>query len=195
MNIFYNKSNDNNSLISLVVTTERTKAIEKNGNYLFINENTQEIEGFNIFHVSHDSLKNNGRIFPSKEIITLIEKTFEVKNIKFETHFKIGEIIKCDPIENTHLSNCLVDIKSEQLNIVCGAKNARLGLKVVVATNNAYMPSGLIIRNSKLRGIDSFGMLCSQRELNITGFNDEGIIELNNDYIVGDEFNEIYKNI
>ena len=58
-----------------------------------------------------------------------------------------------------------VDTGDETLQIVCGATNVALNQLVVVAKNDAVMPSGLVIRPSKLRGIESNGMLCSAREL------------------------------
>ena len=54
------------------------------------------------------------------------------------------------------------------LQIVCGAPNARAGLKAPLATIGARLPGGMEIRKAKLRGVESFGMLCSARELGLS---------------------------
>lgn len=91
----------------------------------------------------------------------------------------IGYIREREPHPNAEkLSVCKVDIgANEPLQIVCGAPNARAGLTVAVATNGAVMPNGLKIAPTVLRGIDSFGMICSSTELNYPKTND-GIWEL-----------------
>jgi phenylalanyl-tRNA synthetase beta chain len=66
---------------------------------------------------------------------------------------------------------------SNRLQIVCGAANVRAGLKVAVAMVGAKLPGGLHIRRSKIRGVESNGMLCSARELGL-GEEHDGILEL-----------------
>ena len=79
----------------------------------------------------------------------------------------IGKIIECKDHPNSdHLHLCKVDIGSEVLNIVCGAPNAREGIKVIVAMVNAKLPGG-VIKKGKIRGEDSCGMLCSIEELGL----------------------------
>lgn len=70
-----------------------------------------------------------------------------------------------------------VDTGSEVLNIVCGAPNCRTGLTVALATPGALLPGGFEIKKAKIRGEESFGMLCSERELGLSTESD-GIIEL-----------------
>lgn len=66
------------------------------------------------------------------------------------------------------LQLCRVDAgQGEPLQIVCGAPNARVGLKAPLATLGAHMPGGMAIRKATLRGVESFGMLCSARELGV----------------------------
>ena len=80
---------------------------------------------------------------------------------------------------------CKVSIGSgEPLQIVCGAPNARAGIKVALAQVGAELPGGLKIKAAKLRGIESFGMLCSARELELSAAN-EGILELSADAVLG----------
>lgn len=76
------------------------------------------------------------------------------------------------------LSLCTVDIgKGSELSIVCGAPNVRAGLKVAVATAGTSLPGGVKIKRSRIRGVDSEGMICSERELGL-GEEHDGIWEL-----------------
>ncbi|MFQ6342115.1 phenylalanine--tRNA ligase subunit beta [Campylobacter sp. VTCC 70190] len=75
------------------------------------------------------------------------------------------------------LSITQVDIGSEILQIVCGAANVDVGQFVAVATKGAIMPNGMEIKETKLRGVDSCGMLCSSTELGFEKIN-EGIMLL-----------------
>ncbi|GFZ95124.1 phenylalanine--tRNA ligase subunit beta [Dyella caseinilytica] len=87
--------------------------------------------------------------------------------------------------EADRLQVCKVDAGSgEPLQIVCGAPNARIGIKVPLATVGANLPGGIAIKAAKLRGVESFGMLCSAKELGID--NDaSGLLELSSDAPVG----------
>jgi phenylalanyl-tRNA synthetase beta chain len=76
------------------------------------------------------------------------------------------------------LSVCQVTIDgTNRLQIICGAPNVRAGLKVAVAMVGAQLPGGLTIKRTKLRGLESNGMLCSARELGL-GEEYDGILEL-----------------
>ncbi|MEO8998981.1 MAG: YtpR family tRNA-binding protein, partial [Rhodanobacter sp.] len=76
------------------------------------------------------------------------------------------------------LQICKVDAgQGEPLQIVCGAPNARVGIKVPLALVGAHLPAGVAIKAAKLRGVESSGMLCSAKELGID--NDaSGLLEL-----------------
>ena len=74
--------------------------------------------------------------------------------------------------------------EGEPLQIVCGAPNARAGLKCALAMIGARLPGGVTIKAAKLRGIESTGMLCSARELGLAE-GSEGILELPADAPVG----------
>jgi len=83
----------------------------------------------------------------------------------------------CHP-DAEKLSVCQVTTDgSNRLQIVCGAKNVRAGLKVAVAMEGAHLPDDVIIKRAKLRGLESNGMLCSARELGL-GESQDGIMEL-----------------
>jgi len=87
------------------------------------------------------------------------------------------------------LSLCQVAVGAETLQIVCGAPNARAGLVSAIALPGTTLPGGIKIKKSKVRGIESFGMLCSERELGLsTGHS--GIMELPADTPHGQSFIE-----
>ena len=105
------------------------------------------------------------------------------------TNLVTGEVLECSSIPDTHLHQCKVSIKTEILDIVCGAPNVRKGLKVIVALVGAHLPGGEI-KKSKIHGYESNGMLCSLAELGLDNkFLDacdkEGIHEFPSDTEVG----------
>ena len=108
------------------------------------------------------------------------------------TKLVIGQIKECvDHPDSDHLHLCKVDIGDKILNIVCGAPNARTGIKVIVAQDGAELPGGTI-RKGKIRGQDSEGMMCSIAELGLenkflTTADKEGIAELGEDAVVGED--------
>ena len=89
------------------------------------------------------------------------------------------------------LSILSVDVATEVLQIVCGAPNVEAGQKVVVAKVGAVMPSGMVIKDAQLRGVDSSGMVCSMKELNLPNAPQEkGILVLSDNYQIGQAFFE-----
>ncbi len=87
--------------------------------------------------------------------------------------------------EADRLQVCKVDAgQGELLQIVCGAPNARVGIKVPLAMVGATLPGGMSIKAAKLRGVESFGMLCSAKELGIDA-DASGLLELPLDAPVG----------
>jgi phenylalanyl-tRNA synthetase beta chain len=87
-----------------------------------------------------------------------------------DDNFVVAEILTCDHHPNSdHLHICSVSDGAQTLQIVCGAPNAAAGLKVPLAKVGAVVPEGgFKIKQAKLRGVESFGMLCSQRELKLS---------------------------
>ena len=80
----------------------------------------------------------------------------------------IGEVVECvDHPDSDHLHVCQVNIGNEIKQIVCGAPNVRIGLKVIVALPGAVLPGDFKISKSKKRGIDSDGMICALFELGL----------------------------
>jgi phenylalanyl-tRNA synthetase beta chain len=84
------------------------------------------------------------------------------------------------------LSVCSVHDGQQELQIVCGASNVRAGIKVPLATVGARLPGGMQIKQAKLRGIESFGMLCSAKELGLAE-ESQGLLELPADVQVGQD--------
>jgi phenylalanyl-tRNA synthetase beta chain len=82
-----------------------------------------------------------------------------------------------------------VDTGKEDLQIVCGASNARVGLKTALALVGAELPGDLKLGAAKLRGVDSYGMCCSEKELGLAD-KSAGIIELPDNAPVGQDFAE-----
>jgi phenylalanyl-tRNA synthetase beta chain len=78
----------------------------------------------------------------------------------------------------------------EPLQIVCGAPNVRKNMKVALATIGSVLPGDFAIKASKIRGVESFGMLCSERELGLSDADGGGILELPGDYKVGSKLVE-----
>ncbi len=101
----------------------------------------------------------------------------------------IGEIVAAEQHPNAdRLRVCKVAVgAAEPLEIVCGAPNARVGLRAPVAVVGATLPGGLAIKAAKLRGVDSFGMLCSGKELGLDS-DANGLLELPSDAPVGSSF-------
>jgi phenylalanyl-tRNA synthetase beta chain len=103
----------------------------------------------------------------------------------------VGRILSTEQHPNAdRLRVCRVDVgQGEPLNIVCGAPNARAGIKVPCATVGALLPPGedgkpFAIKLGKLRGVESQGMLCSAKELQISE-ESSGLLELVDDAVVG----------
>lgn len=108
----------------------------------------------------------------------------------------IGEVLTCEPHPNSdHMHVCTVNIGVEEPSqIVCGAPNVAAGQKVVVATLGTKLYDGdkeFTIKKSKLRGIDSCGMICAEDEIGI-GTDHAGIIVLPEDAVVGTPAAEYY---
>ena len=101
-----------------------------------------------------------------------------IKSYKVPKKIIFGRVLECEKHPDADKLNvCQVDIGTSTRQIVCGASNVRAGLDVVVATIGAVMPSGLVIKPVKLRGVESEGMICSASEIGLEDTND-GIMEI-----------------
>lgn len=101
--------------------------------------------------------------------------------------FTVAKILHAEKHpEADKLRVCKVQSNVGELQIVCGAPNARAGLTVALAKEGAVIPgNGMVIKKSKIRGVESQGMLCSLEELAVAG-DSEGIVELPDNAMVGE---------
>jgi phenylalanyl-tRNA synthetase beta chain len=104
-----------------------------------------------------------------------------------------GKVVTCEEVpESDHLHLCQVDAgDEEQLQVVCGAPNIRAGQTVPLARVGAVLAGGLKIRKAKVRGVESFGMICSEVELDL-GDDHSGILVLDDDIKPGQELGELW---
>jgi phenylalanyl-tRNA synthetase beta chain len=101
------------------------------------------------------------------------------KKIEIPENVVIGEVIECEKHPNADKLNvCKVNVGDETLQIVCGAKNVAAGQFVVVSKVGACLPE-IKIKKAKLRGVESYGMICAAREIGLPDFH-EGIMVLDN---------------
>ena len=102
----------------------------------------------------------------------------------------VGKVLTCEPHPNSdHMHTTTVDLGNGQapVQIVCGAPNVAAGQKVIVATIGTKLYDGdqeFVIKKSKLRGVESYGMICAEDEIGV-GTDHNGIIVLPNDAQVG----------
>ena len=177
-----------------IVNTE----VEKVGDIAILKEQaTGEVKAFNVFNASkYIDLQVQGNVEVTPEIVEKIEAALTANevtislDVDFSPKFVIGYVEEKEKHPNADkLSICKVNVGEEVLQIVCGAPNVEVGQNVVVAKIGAVMPSGLVIKDSELRGVASSGMLCSARELAIPNApSAKGILVLNGDVEVGSPF-------
>ena len=132
--------------------------------------------------VISDTLTNIGL-----EVEHIENKAEEYKN------FTVAKVISADKHPNAdRLKVCNVESKQGTFQVVCGAPNARAGMMAIFAPENSYIPGTKVkLKKSEIRGVESCGMLLSERELGISDEHD-GIIELKGQYIIGDLASSIY---
>ncbi len=132
-----------------------------------------------------------------EEALTLIG--FEVEGVE-ETGLPtlnkviVGEVLSSEPHPNAdRLSVCevLINQEDESRKIVCGASNYSVGDRIPVALSGAVLPGNFKIKKSKLRGVESDGMMCSARELQL-GEDHEGLLILQDRPAVGTPINEVF---
>jgi len=106
--------------------------------------------------------------------------------------FTVASVIEARPHPNADkLQICRVDTGTEEIEVVCGAPNARTGMKAVFAGNGLVIPgNGMKLKPTEIRGVQSNGMLVSEREMGLSDEHD-GIIEMPDDAPIGVPFAEI----
>lgn len=175
----------------------KTFSYDKHDDLIVLKDQKNNIIGYNLLNASsHLGKINDGLVEFSDDQIekfNQILSKYDLQTVTIDRNpkFIVGKVVEIeDHPDSDHLHICQVDLKNETKQIVCGAPNVALNQLVVVATIGAIMPSGMIIKPSKLRKVDSYGMLCSARELNLPNAPQvRGILVLDEDkYQVGDSF-------
>ncbi len=112
---------------------------------------------------------------------------------KLYDNFVVGYVKEQEKHPNADkLSLCKVDVNGQEYPIVCGAPNVKAGQKIVLAKVGAVIPNeGFKITKAKIRGVESMGMICSERELGI-GDNHEGIMVLDESIPSGTLFSDAF---
>ncbi|MCM3637110.1 DUF4479 domain-containing protein [Sporosarcina luteola] len=199
MNIFYNQNGVGDVLL-VQMTTERPedRTIESKKDITLIKDaTTDKVVAFNVFRASnYVKPENEGQLETTEEIVSQLQEALKSNGVEFELDvdfspkFVVGHVVAKEKHPNADkLSVCKVDVGDETLQIVCGAPNVEEGQKVVVAKVGAVMPSGMVIRDAELRGIDSSGMICSAKELGIPDApTEKGIMVLAEDATPGEPF-------
>jgi tRNA-binding protein len=159
----------------------------------------EQVVAWNIFQASEllGPIEGSGQVVLTDEQIALVNEAIAKagfkENINKDEQPKIviGFVKSCKKHpDSDHLSITQTEVDNgEILQIVCGAPNVKAGQKVVVAKPGAMMPDGLIIWPGVLRGVESFGMICSAKELRLPNAPaKKGILELPFDAKVGTAF-------
>ncbi|MCM2343462.1 MAG: phenylalanine--tRNA ligase subunit beta [Alphaproteobacteria bacterium] len=112
---------------------------------------------------------------------------------KLYAPFHVVYVEKAEPHPDAdRLRVCVVDTGKEKLQVVCGAPNARAGMKAVFAPAGSYIPgTGITIKKGNIRGQESNGMMVSEREMGLSEEH-EGIIDVAAEIAVGTAFADLY---
>ena len=199
MKVAYNKAHVGDVLLVQLAMESIVKTqMERVGDLAILKEEaTGEVKAFNLFNASkYVALDVAGNVEVTPELVEKMEAAIKANgaeislDVDFSPKFVVGYVESKEKHPNADkLSVCQVNVGDETLQIVCGAPNVDAGQKVVVAKIGAVMPSGLLIKAGNLRGEDSFGMLCSARELAIPGAPEvKGILVLDETAEVGSPF-------
>lgn len=186
---------------TLIVITDQDKGrsqFEEKDNVTVVKDEDGKVIGYNFFKVSdfldYDKLPN-GEVHPTQELVDTLNK--KIAEAGFDGKLELGkptlvygyvETCEAHP-DSDHLHVTTVDVGGEKHQIVCGAPNITQGQKVVVALPGTLMPNGQQIWPGELRGVDSYGMICSARELGLPHAPQKrGIMVVPDSFKAGDEF-------
>ncbi|WP_102707419.1 YtpR family tRNA-binding protein [Terribacillus saccharophilus] len=197
MQAFYNKQGIGDVLLLAIKQGDRHSIKEERFGDVVRITDKDDLVGYNIFRASeYLKITTAGKVQVDEEFVGKIRDIFRQNNLEdaldvdLTPKFVVGFVKEKEKHSNADkLSVCQVDLGDETVQIVCGAPNVDAGQKVVVAKVGAIMPSGLEIKAGNLRGEDSFGMICSQKELGLPNAPEEkGIYVLDDSYKVGQVF-------
>ncbi|HEP1295012.1 TPA: YtpR family tRNA-binding protein [Streptococcus pyogenes] len=196
----YNKEQVGDVLMVILQDTKDIKRqVERKGKVVRVfAEESGKTLAWNIFEASSlITIEGNGQIFLTDEDLARLNAELAKEGFSerleptVEPVFVVGQIVEMVAYpDSDHLNICQVAIGEDQtVQIVAGAPNAALGLKTIVALPGAIMPNGSLIFPGKLRGEESYGMMCSPRELALPNAPQKrGIIELDESAVVGEAF-------
>ena len=128
---------------------------------------------------------------------TLTNIGLEVEHIENKAeefqNFTVARVLSTEKHPDAdRLKVCNVESIQGNFQVVCGAPNAKVGMLGIFAPENTYIPGTKVnLKKSKIRGVESCGMLLSERELGISDEHD-GIIELKGDHKIGDLASTLY---
>lgn len=179
----------------LLVTLRKTETVtyDHQGDVTLIKDN-DEVIGLNIFKAEENLSLSDKDINDYEVMVPAINDLLDkngIEKLEFDLSpkFVVGKVIEKEAHPDADKLNVTkVDVGTEVLQIVCGAPNVDTEQKVVVARVGAVMPEGLYIKPSALRGVDSNGMICSKKELNLEDDGVKGIYVLDDSYNVGQPF-------
>ena len=139
-----------------------------------------------------DTSENLNTITDTLTNIGLEIESIEDKSEIFK-NFTVAKVLKAEKHPDADkLKICQVQTISGNYQVVCGAPNAREGMLGIFAPENSYIPgTDLHLKKTKIRGVESCGMLVSEREMGISDEHD-GIIEIKDNYKIGDLFSKIF---
>lgn len=195
----YNKEHVGDVLMILIKEVKDAKRnVERKGKVarIFLEE-TGETLAWNIFEVSEVlDLQGSGQVYLSQDQVASLNALLAQEGFTEELAYDgapklvVAEIVEMeDHPDSDHLHICQVKLGERTEQIVCGAPNAAVGLKTVAALPGAMMPDGSLIFPGQLRGVASYGMLCSARELALPNAPQvRGIIELADGVVAGEAF-------
>ena len=198
MNLFYNPKGVGDVAFLQINPVEGDVAYEIKENVVQLTQDNAVV-GFNIFNFSHYfHIQDVGNIKLTEEILNKLQQVISEAGYSYQLDadlspkFVVGYVKTKEKHPNADkLSILSVDVATEVLQIVCGAPNVEAGQKVVVAKVGAVMPSGMVIKDAQLRGVDSSGMVCAMKELNLPNAPQEkGILVLSDNYQIGQAFFE-----
>ena len=174
----------------------KTFSYDKHDDLVVLKDQKNNIIGYNLLNASsHLGKINDGLVEFSDDQIekfNQILSKYDLQTVTIDRNpkFIVGKVVEIeDHPDSDHLHICQVDLKNETKQIVCGAPNIAQGQKVVVALPGTLMPNGAQIWPGELRGVDSYGMICSARELGLPHAPQKrGIMVVPDSFEVGAEF-------
>ncbi|MFP7493279.1 DUF4479 domain-containing protein [Terribacillus saccharophilus] len=197
MQAFYNKQGIGDVLLIALKQGDRHSIKEERFGDIVRITDKEGLVGYNLFQASeYLKITTAGKVQVDEEFVAKIRDIFgqnkldDTFEVDLTPKFVVGYVQEKEKHSNADkLSVCQVNLGDETVQIVCGAPNVDAGQKVVVAKVGAIMPSGLEIKAGNLRGEDSFGMICSQKELGLPNAPEEkGIYVLEDSYEIGQAF-------